>query len=325
MGHLTQSAHRLFATQHGVASVEQLVDAGLTRRRIKDLESHGTIVSVVRGAYRSASVDLDELGRSAAVCLARPDVVIAGPTAGRIWGFRRLPRDHRVHVVAPPASNPAIAPWVCTYRTAAIHDHDVVQRADGIRITTRARTAFDLSRWLGPDDLLSVIEQAIRDGGLTEVDMFDVAADWLSSQRRWAYSFLRQLSRRLGGGPADSHPEVRFAVALQQLGITDLVRQHRVQLPGYGTAHFDLAVPRLHLGDRARHPPDPRGDDRFDVRSTARPGRGGHRMVCSPRHPNRVRGALRRTRSPQWSTCIDGSNVSVANTVPDPLVRCVRQ
>jgi very-short-patch-repair endonuclease len=247
MGHLTQSAHRLFAIQHGVASVEQLVDAGLTRRRIKDLESHGTIVSVVRGAYRSASVDLDELGRSAAVCLARPDVVIAGPTAGRIWGFRRLPRDLRVHVVAPPASNPAIAPWSCTYRTAAIHDRDVVQRADGIRITTRARTAFDLSRWLGPDDLLSVIEQAIRDGGLTEVDMYDVAADWLSSQRRWAYSFLRQLSRRLAGGPADSHPEVRFAVALQQLGITDLVRQHRVQLPGYGTAHFDLAVPRLHL------------------------------------------------------------------------------
>ena len=69
---------------------------------------------------------------------------------------------NRIHVFAPPASNPAIAPWVSTYRTAAIHEHDVVQRPDGIRVTSRARTAFDLARWLGPDDLLSVIEQAMR-------------------------------------------------------------------------------------------------------------------------------------------------------------------
>jgi very-short-patch-repair endonuclease len=247
MGHLTQSAHRLFATQHGVASVDQLVASGITPRRIRDLEAHGAIVSVVRGAYRSASVDLDELGRCAVVCLARPDVSIAGPTAGRLWGFRRLPRDRRIHVLAPPASNPAVAAWVSTYRTAAIHENDVVPRADGIRITTRARTAFDLARWLGPDDLLSVIEQAIRDGGLTEADLYDVATDWVSPQRRWVYSFLRQLSRRLEGGPADSHPEVRFGLALQQSGIVDLVRQCRVDIPGHGIAYFDFAVPRLLL------------------------------------------------------------------------------
>ncbi|MET0910501.1 MAG: hypothetical protein ABWZ99_13635 [Ilumatobacteraceae bacterium] len=247
MAHLTAAAHRLFATQHGVASVHQLVESGLTHRRIKRLEEHGSIVGVLRGAYRSASWELDELGRCAAVCLARPDVCIAGPTGGRIWGYRRLQRDGRIHVLAPPASNPAIAPWVSTYRTAAIHEHDVVQRCDGVRVTTRARTAFDLARWLGPDDLLSVIEQAIHDGGLTEAELVDVAVDWLSPQRKWATMFLRQLGRRLDGGAADSHPEVRFGAALARRGVSGLSRQYPIVLPGFGQAFFDLAVPRLRL------------------------------------------------------------------------------
>ena len=92
MGHLAHEAHRLFATQHGVASVEQLVAAGLTRREVKRLEACGAIVSVIRGAYRSASIDLDELGRCAAVCLARPDV-----------GDRRP--DRRQGLVVPAAAS----------------------------------------------------------------------------------------------------------------------------------------------------------------------------------------------------------------------------
>ncbi len=186
MTQLTPEAHQLFARQHGVAAVGQLISAGLTRRQLRHLEQTGAIMPSLRGAYRSPSVPFDELSRCAAVCLARTDVVIAGPTAGRLWGLRRLPKDHRIHVLAPRASNPAIAQWVVPYRTDARHDVDVVQRSDGIRITSRARTAYDLARWLRPDDLLSVIEQVVHDGDLTDGDMFAVAVDWLSPQRPWA-------------------------------------------------------------------------------------------------------------------------------------------
>lgn len=243
--HLNEHAHRLFAAQHGVASVEQLETAGLTRRQLKRLEVHGAIIRVHNGAYRSPSVALDELGRCAAVCLARPQTVIAGPTAGRLWGLRRLPPDHRIHVLAPPASNPCVAPWIRPYRTEAFHAHDVVVRADGIRVTSRARTALDLARWLGPADLLSVIEQVMHDGKLAEADLFAVVADWLSPQRPWASKFLRQLDRRLPGAAAESHPEVRVADALVGLGVSGLVRQFPIHLPGYGSARFDLAVPDL--------------------------------------------------------------------------------
>jgi hypothetical protein len=134
---------------------------------------------------------------------------------------------------------------VVPYRTAAIHDHDVVERNDGIRLTSRARTAFDLTRWLTNDDLLSVIEQALHDGGLSEQHMWSTAADWLTPGRPWARRFVRQLDRRLSGGAAESHPEVKVATALAQRGVHGLQRQWEISLPGYGPARFDLAVPQL--------------------------------------------------------------------------------
>jgi hypothetical protein len=243
--HLTPQAHAVFARQHGVASVEQLLHAGMSDRQLRQLQHAGDLELVLRGAYRSPSAQVTEPSRCAAVCLARPDVAIAGPTAGRLWGFRRLPPDHRIHVIAPRVSNPAMARWVVPYRTDARHPHDIVERDDGIRLTTRARTAFDLARWLGPDDLLSVIEQAAHDGALPDDDFLAVAADWLSPRRPWARAFLQALDRRLPGGPAESHPEVRVADALHRTGVRGLVRQHRLRLPGYGEARFDLAIPEL--------------------------------------------------------------------------------
>jgi hypothetical protein len=247
MAQLTSSAHEHFARQHGVASVSQLRRSGLGLRQIERLARDGAIELVVRGVYQSCSVRLDELGRCAAVCLLRSDLAVAGPTAGRIWGFRRLPPDSRVHVIGPPASQPTISSWVRVYRTAAIHDHDVVERPDGIRVTTRQRTAFDLARVLGRDDLLSVIEQAMHDGRLDDDDLREVAVDWLSPRRRWARTFLLQLDRRIAGGAAESHPEVVVGEALAAAGVRGLVRQFEIDIPGYGPARFDLAIPRRRL------------------------------------------------------------------------------
>lgn len=247
MAHLSPGAHRLFAVQHGVASAQQLLSTGLTRRQIEHLESRGDLVAVVRGAYRTPSVEPSELGRCAAVCLAHPLVVIAGPTAGRLWGFRRMGTDRRVHVLAPRHWRATSASWCQTYRTDAVHPVDRVQRADGICVTTRQRTAFDLARHLrSDDDLLSVIEQAARDGDLRDGDLRAVAADWVRG-RPFAQRFIDQVDRRLDGGSAESEPEVVVGDRLVQRGVEGLVRQYPVDLPGYGPARFDLAVPRLRV------------------------------------------------------------------------------
>jgi very-short-patch-repair endonuclease len=246
MAHLTSEAHRLLARQHGIASIGELIASGVPLHDIRRIERAGGLELVLSGAYRTPSVPFDEVARCAAVCVAHPELTIAGPTAARLWGFRRVSNlDRRIHVIGPPASNPTIAAWVVPYRTAAIHERDIVCRRDGIRLTSRPRTVFDLARLVDATTLRSLIEQAMADGPHTNQDMVDVAADWQSPRRRWARTYLAQAVRRLPGGPAESHHELVLAEALVEHGVTGLVRQFTIELPGYGRARFDLAVPEL--------------------------------------------------------------------------------
>lgn len=232
---------------HGIASRAQLEAAGLSSHTVRRMVDAGNLVEVLKGVYRMPAVPFDELARCAAVCAGHPGVAISGPTAGRLWGIRRLPRDHRVHVLSTPASHPTIAPWVVPYRTAAVHPDDFVVRRDGIVITSRARTALDLTRTVDRRDLRSIIEQAMHDGSLDEDDIRLVAVDWISRGRPWIRRFLEVLGDRVGGGAAESHGEVIVGDALARAGMRGLERQYRIDLPGYGPARFDLAVPRRRL------------------------------------------------------------------------------
>ena len=245
MVQFTPAALAVFESHHGIASRAQLRNAGLTQHAIRNLIAAGNLQPILRGAYRLPAVPLDEPARCVAVCAAHPEVAISGPTAGRLWGFRRLPRDRRIHVLAPPASQPTTESWVVPYRTAAFRKEDVETRHDGISVTTRQRTALDLARMLHPIDLLSVIEQAARDGCLSDDDMRRVATDWISPRRLWLRQYLEVLDRRLEGGAADSHHEVVLGDALDRAGLVGLVRQFWIDLPGYGPARFDLAVPKM--------------------------------------------------------------------------------
>jgi hypothetical protein len=239
----------LLARQHGIAAHHELLAAGLTRHGIHALCRAENLIPVLKGVYRMPALPFNHAARCAAVCAAHPDVAICGPAAGRLWGFRCLPPDRRIHVIAPPRSQPTIESWVVPYRTAAIRTEDRIRRSDGIVVTSRERTALDLARHLPNDlDLLSVIEQAIRDGGVSDAAMRAVAVDFLSARRPWLTRFLLLLDGRLSGGAAESHHEVQLGDALAAAGIVGLERQLRIDLPGYGPARFDLAVPSMCWG-----------------------------------------------------------------------------
>jgi hypothetical protein len=237
----TTEALEFLRSHHGVATAAELQQCGLSAPAVRSLLEAGNLASVLKGVYRIPAVTLDEPARCAAVCAAHPLLAISGPTAGRLWGLRRLPRDPRIHVLAPPASHPSIAPWVVPYRTAAVNPRDVVRRPDGINVTSRARTALDLARFVPSSDLLSIIEQVIHDGAVSEEELRDVALEWWSPQRPWIRRFLELLDRRLDGGPAESHGETILGDALAAAGLVGLARQFRIDLPGYGPARFDLA------------------------------------------------------------------------------------
>lgn len=247
MAVFTIESLQYLSAHHGVASLAELQRRGLSRAVVRRLVEADNLVEMLRGVYRIPTRPLDELARCAAVCAAHPDLVISGPTAGRLWGLRKLPRDDRVHVIAPPASRPTVRRWVVPYRTAAISPEDLHQRHDGIVVTGRARTALDLARSVGATDLVSIIEQVMNDGSLSEDDLRAVAVDWISPQRPWIRRYLELLDGRLPGGPAESHGEMILGRALDAAGLVGLERQYRVDLPGYGPARFDLAVPAVRL------------------------------------------------------------------------------
>lgn len=243
MSDLNATALQLLARQHGVASIDDLITAGLGEWQVKDIVRRGGLELVVNGAYRSPSVADSELQRCAAVCRAHPELVIAGPTAGRLMNLRRLPDDRRIHVLAPPHSHPTRTRWVKAFRTPTFVESDVVERRDGIRLLALPRLALDLSRFVVGLDLDSVIEQAMKDGPHDAAEMVAAALDWLSPRRRWVQRFVDSVGRRIDGPAAESHLEVILGGRLVAAGVGGLVRQHEIFPPDHRTIRFDLALP----------------------------------------------------------------------------------
>jgi very-short-patch-repair endonuclease len=217
---------------------------GSPSRRRRRLVGDGTLRRVVDGAYLFEGVAETELARCAALCTSRPQLVVAGPTAARIWALRRTPADGLVHVIAPPRSNPCGAEWVRPYRTAMPVDEDIVRRRDGIRVTSPPRTVVDMARHVDEAALLSMIEQVIE-RGVTPTTLHRVAVRLEARGRPWVRRFLGLLEARTPGAPAESEWERRVHVELLRRDVSGLVRQHQVQLPGHGRVRFDLAIPSV--------------------------------------------------------------------------------
>jgi len=226
-------------------SSEVLAADGTSLDQRKRLVRAGVLERVVDGCYGFAGAPQDELVRCAALCTSRPQLVVAGPTAGRLWDIRRSPRDGVVHVLAPPASHPCREPWVRAYRTALIHGDEIVTRPDGIRVTNPPRTLVDLTRFLPDLELRSAIESALN-AEMCSVGMLQRTAERLATPGRpWARRFLGVLATRHPGAPAQSEWEAKVVDALVARGIRDLERQVVADVPGLGRVRFDAAVRSL--------------------------------------------------------------------------------
>lgn len=230
---------------HATISADVLAQFGVTLEQRKHLVETGVLHRVVDGAYSFAGAPETELTRCSALCTSRPQLVIAGPTAGRIWELRRSPRDSVVHVIAPPRSHPCQERWVRAYRTDLLFDDEVVSRTDGIRVTSPPRTVVDMTRYVDAKALESMIEDALHRTYCTAATMQRTALRLATPGRPWVRRFLTVLDRRHPGGVSESEAELRVLSALVDRGVTGLERQVRVTLPGYGPARFDLAIPTL--------------------------------------------------------------------------------
>lgn len=218
---------------------------GVTAGQQDRMVANGQLAPVLKGGYVAGSAKPDDLMRQTALCLAHPELVIAGFSAGRHWQLRLMTNDGHVYAIGPPASHPCKQPWVVVYRTALIDPDDIVTLNDGRRVTSPARTVIDLTRYVSPSTLASIIEQVLH-LRYCSVDTLRQCAERLNTPGRpWVRRFLRVLGGRLPGAPSESGGEFDVLMEFQRQGVRDMVRQFRVVLPGYGDARFDLSIPEL--------------------------------------------------------------------------------
>jgi very-short-patch-repair endonuclease len=146
------------ARQHGVVSVRQLHQAGLSDNAIAGRVRLGRIHRVHRGVYAVGHRALGFEGRGMAAALALGDAFLSHRSAAALWGL--LP-------IRPGPIDVSIASRTGPRRHRGIHVHrprslrrDQVTRRHGIPITTPKRTISDLRRTTGPAEVRRAIRQA---------------------------------------------------------------------------------------------------------------------------------------------------------------------
>lgn len=179
--------------------------------------------------------------RCAAVSAADPSVVVTGPAAARLWGFRHVFRPDRPYVLVEHGREP-VSGNVVIRRTNVLAADDWVLRPDGIRLASPPRAWFDCARDLS-DDRFERLTEWVLDRHARVPALWRMRRRLAGSGRVGLARVNRVLSKRAAWQrPAGSGLEVRVLTALEQAGVGGLVRQHPIKLPDGITIHPDAVL-----------------------------------------------------------------------------------
>jgi very-short-patch-repair endonuclease len=198
--------------------------------------------------YRIASHADSYEQRCLAACLAAPDAALSGPTAGRLWGLRKVFTDD-VHLIARRTVKLS---GVATHKTDLLGSFDVTER-HGFRLLRPGRLFCDLAWHLDESSLESVLEQMLDRGLLSIAGARAAARRFVARGRPGSVRLVRVLDSRPDWlQPVDSDLELRLWRALGRQGL-HLERQYPVLLDSGVTVHLDLADPQAHFGVEVDH------------------------------------------------------------------------
>ena len=235
---------RLIAARHGVVTKSELIGDGFTEHTIRRQVKTGTLVRMHSGVYRIATSAESFETRCAAACLADPSVAVTSISAGKLWGFRPIPR-HDVPILVTGHDEPRLARGVIVRRSTTLPDEHVVERADGIRLTTPPRAWFDCARDLD-DEWFERLTEWVLDHHASVPTLWGMRRSLTRRGRDGSARVNRVLSQRpTWQKPADSGLELKVLRALEARGIGPIVRQFAIRLPSGVVIHADGAIPPL--------------------------------------------------------------------------------
>ena len=240
---LNSSTTAWLAAHHAVITHAELARFGVSPREVQRLLREGRLVSYIRGVYRLAGAPTTPAQAAALACAAGPDVAVSHLSAGRVWRLRRLGADRRLHVLIGGAAHRRL-PGAVVHRCHRIDVADVVERPDGIRVTSPPRTVFDLASMLDDERFESVVEQVLHDGLATIPTLFGVGSRLRQQGRDGSARFGRVLhSRPAWLKPVGSDLELVLERAIVAAGLPRPVRQHPIRLHTGELIHPDFYWP----------------------------------------------------------------------------------
>jgi len=255
---MTQSWRRSMdawlSTHVGIISSAELVAAGCGPRNVSRMVDSGEIVTMLPGVFRSAQWPCNREQKLAAVCARNSAASIAFTTAGQLWSWRRM-TDPLIHVLVPHGVSPEM-PEVVVHRCRRIDPVDIVQRADGIRLTSPPRTMFDCADMIGMEATASVLEQLLNERMVTFGTITDTVRRLYHPQRPGSKTILAVIQSRPAWRVAlqsDLEFKVLEEMARQRLAMP--VTQYAIRPPGYDhDIAIDFAWPGVKLAIEVDHP-----------------------------------------------------------------------
>lgn len=245
MPHVDTLAHRLGATQHGLATRRQLRTATISydtiRRRLRD------------DVWRERLPGILDLGTHApswwqsaqALLLATaPEGLLSHETAAHLHGLPDVSRPGTPDVLVLRGRHPQVGD-VRLHTTVRLRE---VERSevDGWPVTAGGRTVVDCAPRRTDDWLQLSIGHLLRRGATTLTDVVESAA-----LRPGAAATGRVLRACAGLPPnldrTESLLEIRGAIVLARLGLTPPALQHRVRFMGHWY-RLDAAWPARRVG-----------------------------------------------------------------------------
>ena len=232
---------RISARQHAAVSIAQAVDAGFSRRAIRNAVATGRLIALRPGVVAAAAAPPTwEQAAVAAALSAGRGAVASHETAAALWGLTPT-RPDRLEISNVRASQHRLA-GVQAHRSTVIEPDRTVHRQ--IPVTTVARTIIDLSARCSPSRLGKLLDEGLR-RCLTSIASVEECASRLAPAPGRRLRVVRSLLDARGAGfePGESPFEARVLLAIAAAGLPRPVTQHSIVINGQ-RYFIDLAYPK---------------------------------------------------------------------------------
>jgi hypothetical protein len=226
-------------------TLQQAHEAGLSRHRVRSLESDSLVRRVMKGVYVASQVrDSIELRLESLELVVPPDMVVTDWTACWLHTGLLPPNDHLsvpIPCVFRPAGKDRLRNELCSSGERSFRPDDVMA-VGGLTVTTPLRTAWDLGRLASRDLAIGALDALLRHGGFAHAQLL---AGVERFKRRRGVIQLRDLAPLADGrseSPAESVLRLRW---LDLPSLPAPTPQVSVTVGGVEAYRLDLGVPEL--------------------------------------------------------------------------------